>query len=98
MASAGMDKTILVWDVYADCTNTGFLTGHKNAIVELHWSTDDTKLYTASTDKSVAVWDVETFTRIKKFRGHSGFVNSCYPARRGPDLIVSGGDDCTTKL
>ena len=53
---------------------------------------------TCATDKMVCVWDVETGTRIKKMRGHSSIVNSCYPARRGPPLVVSGGDDGYIKV
>lgn len=30
--------------------------------------------------------------------GHTAFVNSCYPSRRGPQLVVSGADDCTIKI
>jgi WD40 repeat protein len=36
--------------------------------------------------------------RIKKFKGHEQVVNTCNPARRGPDLLVSGSDDHTTKI
>lgn len=32
------------------------------------------------------------------FIGHSSFVNSCYPSRRGPQMVVSGADDCTIKV
>jgi WD40 repeat protein len=38
------------------------------------------------------------FFRIKKFKGHEQVVNTCNPARRGPDLLVSGSDDHTTKI
>ena len=74
------------------------MKGHKNAILELHWSTDGTKIYTCSADKTISVWDVETSKRIKKIVGHTSFVNTCYPARRGLDLIVSGSDDNTTRV
>lgn len=30
--------------------------------------------------------------------GHNSFVNSCHPARRGPQLIASGSDDCSIKI
>lgn len=30
--------------------------------------------------------------------GHSGFVNSCHPTRRGTQLIASGSDDCSIKV
>lgn len=32
-------------------------------------------------------------TSIKKLKEHTSFVNTCYPARRGPDMLVSGSDD-----
>jgi len=98
LASAGFDKDIFLWDVYNSCENFSLLQGHKNAVLELHWSTDGSRIYTASADKSINVWDMGTHKRMKKLTGHSSFVNSCYPARRGPELIVSGSDDCTTKI
>lgn len=55
-------------------------------------------MFTASTDKTLGIWDFETGTRIKKLKGHSSFVNSCFPSRRGPQYIVSGADDCTVKV
>lgn len=30
--------------------------------------------------------------------GHTGFVNSCDSARRGPQMITSASDDCTIKV
>ena len=55
-------------------------------------------LVSCSSDKTVACWDYETGMRIKRLKGHSSFVNSCCPARRGPELIVSGSDDGTVKV
>lgn len=55
-------------------------------------------LFTASTDKTVAMWDYETGSRIKKLKGHTSFVNSCCPSRRGPQFAVSGGDDSMIKV
>ena len=98
LASAGFDKDIFLWDIYNQCANTLVLKGHNNAILELQWSTDCSKIYTASADKSVSVWDVAEGKRLKKLTGHTSFVNSCHSARRGPDLIVSGSDDCSTKI
>ncbi|CAH3196521.1 unnamed protein product [Porites evermanni] len=66
--------------------------------MELHFSLDGSTMFTASTDKTLGIWDFETGTRIKKLKGHSSFVNSCFPSRRGPQYIVSGADDCTVKL
>lgn len=98
LASAGFDKQIFLWDVYNKCINTCVLRGHTNAILDLHWSTDGSKIYTASADKTLAAWDVETKKRLKKFIAHTSFVNSCHPARRGLDVVVTGSDDSTAKI
>ncbi len=55
-------------------------------------------LFSASTDKTVGVWDSETGERIKRLKGHTSFVNTCYPARRGPQLVCTGSDDGTVKV
>lgn len=98
LATAGHDKTILIWDIFNNCSNTLALKGHKNAILDLRWSYDGTKIYTASADKTLSAWDIETGKRIKRFQGHSLFVNCCDTVRRGLDYIVSGSDDNTIKL
>ncbi|ERE85392.1 U5 small nuclear ribonucleoprotein [Cricetulus griseus] len=61
-------------------------------------ASDPLMLFSASTDKTVAVWDSETGERVKRLKGHTSFVNSCYPARRGPQLVCTGSDDGTVKL
>lgn len=38
---------------------------------------------------------MDTGTCIRKFKSHKDIVNSCHPARRGPQLVASGSDDCT---
>ncbi|XP_018603419.1 U5 small nuclear ribonucleoprotein 40 kDa protein [Scleropages formosus] len=98
LASAGYDRLILMWSVYGDCDNYATLKGHSGAIMELHYNTDGSLLFSASTDKTVAVWDSETGERIKRLKGHTSFVNSCYPARRGPQVVCTGSDDGTVKL
>lgn len=52
-------------------------------------------LYTCSTDTTVRIWDMETGICLRKLKSHTDFVNSCHPARRGPELICSGSDDGT---
>ncbi|TMS18318.1 U5 small nuclear ribonucleoprotein 40 kDa protein [Larimichthys crocea] len=98
LASSGFDRLILMWNVYGDCENYATLKGHSGAVMELHYNTDGSMLFSASTDKTVGVWDSETGERIKRLKGHTSFVNTCYPARRGPQLICTGSDDGTVKL
>lgn len=45
------------------------MTGHTGAVMEMHFSTDGQHLYTASTDQTLGLWDVETGARIKKLKG-----------------------------
>lgn len=74
------------------------MKGHKNAILEVHWTADGDNLLTCSPDKTVRCWDAHRGEQVKKMQGHSAFVNSCSPAPRGAPLVVSGSDDGTAKL
>jgi len=58
------------------------------------WSRDSEQIYTASADKTAAIFDVETGERIRKLRDHSSYVNSVCASRRGDPLVVTGSDDC----
>ncbi|CAG8437578.1 10511_t:CDS:10 [Ambispora gerdemannii] len=98
VASGSFDRTILLWNTYGDCLNYGLMKGHNGAIMELHWSRDSSKIFSCSTDKSVGIWDVTTGTRVKKFKGHTAYVNSVSPARRGNEMLVSSGDDGMIKI
>lgn len=66
--------------------------------MEIHWSRDSKQIFSCSADKSVGIFDVKTGDRVRKWRGHAGIVNSCQAARRGPEIVVSGSDDCTVKV
>ncbi|CAG8471156.1 33_t:CDS:10 [Diversispora eburnea] len=98
IASGSFDRNILLWNTYGDCQNYGLLKGHNGAIMELQWSRDSSKIFSCATDKTIGVWDVVTGTRIKKFKGHTSFVNSVCAARRGNEILVSGSDDGTIKI
>uniref|UniRef100_A0A7S3LM15 Anaphase-promoting complex subunit 4 WD40 domain-containing protein n=1 Tax=Aplanochytrium stocchinoi TaxID=215587 RepID=A0A7S3LM15_9STRA len=98
IASGGFDRRIFLWKVFGDCDNYGILTGHKNCIQEVQWSTDNARVLSASADKTVGIWDVETGNRLRKLADHNGVVNSIATARLDEHLLVSGSDDCTAKL
>lgn len=74
------------------------MAGHKGAIMELHFNRSGENIFTASTDKFVSVWSVETAQRIRKMKGHQNFVNCLSNARRGIETLASGSDDNTSKL
>lgn len=73
------------------------MSGHTGAVLEMHFTPDGSQLYTASTDHTLGLWDIVTGQRIKKFKGHTTFVNTVQGARRGPQSLVSGSDDSTIK-
>ncbi|KAL6064764.1 U5 small nuclear ribonucleoprotein 40 kDa protein [Balamuthia mandrillaris] len=98
LASGSFDKRIFLWDVYGECENYAVLDGHKNAVLELHWSTDGDRLYSASADKTAASWDAEVCRRLRKFGEHNAFVNTCCPSRKEDPLLVTGCDEGMVKL
>eukprot|EP00899_Mesostigma_viride_P010093 jgi/Mesvir1/19085/Mv12838-RA.1 len=98
IASGSHDKMIFLWRVEDECQNYMVMKGHKNAVVDLHWTTTGSHIISCSPDMTIRAWDAETGKQVKKMAEHSSFVNSCCPARRGPQLIVSGSDDGTAKL
>lgn len=98
IASAGFDRAILVWNTYGDCANHLELNGHKGPILDLSWSRDSQIIFSASADTHLASWDVEGKTRIRRYIGHEDIVNAMDISRRGPEMMVSGSDDCTIGL
>lgn len=88
---------LVLWRTYGECENYASLSGHKGAILDLHFSTDGDYMFTASTVKSVMMWDSHTGAKIKKYKGHLGIVNCVNPSRHST-LFCSGSDDCAIKL
>lgn len=98
IASASSDKNIFLWRTYGDCENYAVLSGHRSAVMEVHWSADALQVFSASADKTLGVWDAESGRRLKKLTGHDGFVNGCCPTHASPHLLASASDDGTVKL
>ena len=98
----------MLWEVYgkegADRDeragrNYNVLSGHKNAVLELHWNDVDSPntIVSCSADKTVAIWDAHKGTRTRKLTEHTAVVNSCH-FNGGRSLVASGSDDCTAIL
>jgi Prp8 binding protein len=98
IASGSYDKRIFLWGVQGECPNFMVLAGHKNAVVELHWSVDSNQIYSASADKTLGVWDAVMGRRVRKLAEHISFVNSCCPSIKGDQMLISGSDDGSAKL
>jgi WD40 repeat protein len=63
-------------------------------VLEIKWNSDN-KIVSASADKSVALWDANAGSRIRKLTVHSAIVNSCSIASDAVCLFASGSEDCT---
>jgi Prp8 binding protein len=72
----------VLWRSSGSCENYGILTGHKQAILDLHWSRDSNSLFSASADMHLASWDVETGARLRRHPGHSEVINCMDVSKR----------------
>ncbi|KAG4107911.1 WD40 repeat-like protein [Neocallimastix lanati (nom. inval.)] len=93
IASGSFDRTIFLWNTYGECKNYNVLKGHSGAILEVDWSQDEKFIYSASTDKTVGVWDALTGERLKRMKGHQNIVNSVCASSTSNDTLVTSGDD-----
>ncbi|TDZ28203.1 U5 small nuclear ribonucleoprotein 40 kDa protein [Colletotrichum trifolii] len=93
IASGSMDRSVLLWRTYGECENYGILSGHRGAVLDLEWARDSKILFTASADTHLASWDLENGTRVRRYVGHEGIVNTLDISKRGEELLVSGSDD-----
>ncbi|MES1917566.1 MAG: hypothetical protein MHM6MM_009277, partial [Cercozoa sp. M6MM] len=100
LASAGFDRRINLYRTSGDCENYAVLTGHKGAVLDLCFGVDGEQrpcMFTASSDKTAAAWDLESGARVRQFKGHMAIVNTVAAPPRRP-LLVTGGNDGVAKL
>ena len=80
IASCGMDKSILLWNLPVDesdeSPNYGELKGHKSAVTSLSWLYDDVTIFSGSADNTIGYWDAETGRRVRKGVGHEAVINA----------------------
>jgi len=72
-------------------------TGHSSAVWGCAFSPDGKKVVSASHDKTLKLWDVETGAEIRTFTGHSDSVWRCAFSSDGTK-VVSASEDTTLKL
>lgn len=97
LASAGMDKSILVWDCKDSYSNILSLKSQTNAITSVVWSHTDS-LVSGSADKTVCSWDIETSKVTRKYKGHNSIIHSVSCPKKTQTYIASVGDDGSLRI
>ena len=96
LASAGVDKTIKIWDVATgqELKTLPAETSFQDSIV---FSPDGKFLASGGKDKIIKFWDIVSGQVIKTFEGHTGGINSLVFSPDGKNLFSSSSDK-TIKL
>lgn len=110
LVSSSRDKTLMVWELtpggneaqYEDQqAPVGYarrsLTGHGETVQDVTLSSDGQFALSASWDKTMRLWDLNTGVTARTFCGHTKDVNSCAFSQDNRQ-IVSGSRDKTIKL
>jgi WD40 repeat protein len=79
--------------VYSEAT----LTGHSDRVLSIAISLDGRTLASASTDKTIKLWDLQTKKELATLTGHSGYVQGVAFSPDGQTL-ASASTDKTIKL
>lgn len=74
--------------------NIGTITGHKSAVTSIDFSTDNSYIISASADRTIGFWDIETGRRIRKCQDHELCINQVVNLKSGNEnLSISCSDD-----
>mmetsp|Transcript_56312 Transcript_56312/g.104157 ORF Transcript_56312/g.104157 Transcript_56312/m.104157 type:complete len:313 (+) Transcript_56312:85-1023(+) len=101
LVSASRDKKVFVWELTPDSENVGYarksMNGHSECVSDVVLSSDGQFAMSASWDKTMRLWDLNTGAKVRTFHGHTKDVNSV--AFSGDNRqIVSGSRDKTIRL
>lgn len=89
-----MDKTIRVWDTFPAVSQTpgcvATLRDHTEAVMDVRWNADNTRLLSGSFDKTALLTDLETCTPIHSFK-HKEMITTVNWHPEQPDVFLAGG-------
>ena len=73
---------------------------HQGKVVDIHYSPDHTRLLTASSDGTAALWDARDCRQLTRYGGANGHEQSLYTARFSPDgeRIVTASQDRSARV
>jgi len=90
LASASMDQTVKIWDVFRSNKCARTLRHHKGAVRDIQWNFNSTQLISASFDKTVALTDVETGKCIHSYQHKEMLSAICYHPKQHNLFLVGG--------
>lgn len=90
-------KIAEIWNVELDkiphaLTLKHKLMGHKDWIRWLDWSSDGTKIVTASKDKTAIIWNAESGKILHTLIGHANFINSVQFSQDSKRVVTASND------
>ena len=91
LASASIDKTIILWDVKKH-QKFETLREHTGSVMHLAFSPDGSLLASASEDNTVILWDVKQPQKFETLRGHNAGVKHLSFSPDG-SLLASASED-----
>lgn len=98
LVSGGRDRLLRFWDPRSPAKSscTAKLHGHQGDITGLAAEADGSRVYSASADKSVKVWDANAKREVDTLFGHIGTIDCMDMYHKGRPL--TGGADKTARL
>jgi energy-coupling factor transporter ATP-binding protein EcfA2 len=98
LATAGLDRTVRLWDVATGQPHGQPLEGHTEAVWGVAFSPDGALLATTSYDRTVRLWSVATGQpHGQPLEGHTGGVHGVAFSPDGA-LLATAGADRTVRL
>ena len=93
LISGSEDKTIRVWNIQNETTETSVLKGHNSWVSNLVLLKDHNTLASSSWDRTINLWDISNCELVKTLDRHSDRVNSI--ALTDDNTLISVSQDKT---
>ena len=80
---------VQLWNIETGSLERRFFGGHRDVITQVRFNSSGTRLLSASWDRSLVIWDVQTGVELQRLEGHEDRILS---ATFGPDenFVLAG--------
>lgn len=89
--------TIKLWNTNDDYKNIKTLKGHDHTVSSVRFLPDGARLASASRDKTIRIWAIDTGYCLRTITGHSDWIRSI-DVSLNSELIISTGSDQTVRV